>query len=305
MDLGGETRLDTLFHRTQAVLYDDPLSVLRDRRLRDLGEIVGLQLKTGAAPENVYALKGRLYLSQSGWLLLQVPNAIIRGLFQALDVPGAELPLKGGQLNSHVSVMTDSEVAAIGADKITERGRMFSYQLGPVQEVEPAGWKTMSRVWFVRIISPELKKLRVSYGLTPLPHVDHELHATIATRRKGVFVSGNAISKAADEHCPAGECCPHCGARLERGDDGRCNRCGEAWRAPITDNEPSGSKAAADKEHRHFKAICRCGGTVAECSCTEKDKPIFATQRPCKECKTRYKVAAISQQLEALFPLVS
>lgn len=25
------------------------------------------------------------------------------------------------------------------------------------------------------------------------------------------------------------ECCPHCGARLERGDDGQCNRCGKNW----------------------------------------------------------------------------
>jgi len=25
------------------------------------------------------------------------------------------------------------------------------------------------------------------------------------------------------------ECCPHCGARLERGDDGFCNRCREPW----------------------------------------------------------------------------
>ncbi len=25
------------------------------------------------------------------------------------------------------------------------------------------------------------------------------------------------------------ECCPHCGARLERGDDGRCNRCRRDW----------------------------------------------------------------------------
>lgn len=31
------------------------------------------------------------------------------------------------------------------------------------------------------------------------------------------------------EPCPNGECCPHCGARLERGDDGDCNRCGRPW----------------------------------------------------------------------------
>lgn len=28
------------------------------------------------------------------------------------------------------------------------------------------------------------------------------------------------------------ECCPSCGARQERGDNGKCNRCGEAWPEP-------------------------------------------------------------------------
>lgn len=31
------------------------------------------------------------------------------------------------------------------------------------------------------------------------------------------------------EDCPEGECCPHCDARLERGDNGKCNRCGKPW----------------------------------------------------------------------------
>ena len=29
------------------------------------------------------------------------------------------------------------------------------------------------------------------------------------------------------------ECCPHCGARQERGDDGICNRCGKDWPSDV------------------------------------------------------------------------
>ena len=53
--------------------------------------------KDAATPKAVYSLAGRLYLSKSGWLLLDVPAAFVRGLFDALHEPGAELPLGGSQ----------------------------------------------------------------------------------------------------------------------------------------------------------------------------------------------------------------
>jgi hypothetical protein len=80
--------------------------------------------KTAAAP---YNMSGRLYLAKSGWLLLSVPNAFVRGVFDALTAPGAELPttglmnvpnVDGDVLNAHISVMTPDEVESIGADKI-------------------------------------------------------------------------------------------------------------------------------------------------------------------------------------------
>ncbi len=44
------------------------------------------------------------------------------------------------------------------------------------------------------------------------------------------------------------ECCPSCGARLERGDDGRCNRCGEPWPLPQAELEKALAKVAALEE---------------------------------------------------------
>ena len=93
-----------------------------------------------------YPLSGRLYLSKSNWLLLSVPNALVRGVYDALSAPGAELPLAGTMnvpnvkedlLNAHISVMTAEEVEQVGADKINERGHMFSYTLGPMTEITP------------------------------------------------------------------------------------------------------------------------------------------------------------------------
>jgi|688.fasta_scaffold284668_1 hypothetical protein len=150
-----------------------------------------------------HPLAGRLYLAKSGWLLLSVPNAFVRGVYDALVAPGAELPLAGtmnvpnvdaGVLNAHISVMTADEVQSIGADKINERGHMFYYGLGPVKEIPVTSIEGVSKVWVVQVASPTLAALRKSYGLTPLPKGNHPFHITIAARRKHVM-GNNTVSK--------------------------------------------------------------------------------------------------------------
>lgn len=170
----------------------------QEARLREVGEAAGYLIKAGAAPTAVYALSGRLIHSASGWGLLEVPNALVRGLFAALDVPGAELPLRNDRLNAHISVLRPEELESLGgAAKITEWGRRFRYQLGPVQEVQPAGWAGVSKVWFVRAHSPELQQFRKSYGLSALPNEGRfHFHITVAIRKTGVLKAGPS-SKAA------------------------------------------------------------------------------------------------------------
>lgn len=157
------------------------------------------QVKQAAEPVLVHALAGKLYLSQSGWLLMSVPNAIGRGAFDALRANGAELPVKDfdaseATYNAHVSVMTQDEVAQIGAHRLTERGHDFHYTLGAVKELAPDGWEGVSKVWVIEIQSPALKALRKSYGLTPLPNGSHEFHITFAVRRKKVL-QNNDLAK--------------------------------------------------------------------------------------------------------------
>lgn len=162
----------------------------------DLGEAVGLLYKAGGDAEAVYGLAGRLYVSKSGWLLLEVPNALVRGAFDALHEPGLELPPSGpnNQLTAHISVMTDTELEQVGGmTKIVERGRTFHWQMGPLRKVKPAGYGEMSIVYFFEVTSPELRQLRVSYGLEPFPK-GHPFHVTVAVRRKGVL-HANDVAK--------------------------------------------------------------------------------------------------------------
>jgi hypothetical protein len=155
--------------------------------------------QAAASPGVSYGMVGELQYSKSGWLLLHVPNDIVRGAFAALNEPGVELPYYEGRLDAHISVMSPEDIATVegGADAITERGRDFSYTLGPVRSAVPGGWPGVSRVWFVEVRSPSLKKLRKSYGLTALPHDgEYQFHITVAVRKKGVL-SNSPASKAA------------------------------------------------------------------------------------------------------------
>ncbi len=144
-----------------------------------------------------HALAGKLFVSKSGWLLLSVPSALVRGAFDSLDEIGVELPTHNGQFQSHITVMNKSELDDIGGlNKITERGHSFHYNLGPIKTVTPKSWDGISKVWFIECNSPELKELRRSYGLSALPNEDHPYHISFAVKKKNVTRT-NTVSKAA------------------------------------------------------------------------------------------------------------
>jgi hypothetical protein len=146
------------------------------------------------APKTISCLAGKLYLSKSGWGLMAVPNALVRGLFDAMHEPGvilppqdSDLPKSKWRLNAHVSVLRPDEIEkAGGSSVITEWGKHFHYQLGPVKRVEPAGWDGMKEVYFVDIDSPELEEMRAKYGLSRLPNKGKfRFHVTIGVKPKG------------------------------------------------------------------------------------------------------------------------
>ena len=186
----------------------DPLAwepeYLREHPAYTAGNALGWLYHSGnKQAATSYPLSGRLYLAKSGWLLLSVPNALVRGVFDALTAPGAELPTAGvmnvpnvdAQLvNAHISVLTAAEVASIGADKINERGHMFAYTLGALKEIDVKNVDGVSKVWAIQVSAPGLSALRKSYGLSALPNDDQPFHITVAVRRKGVLLD-NGKSK--------------------------------------------------------------------------------------------------------------
>ena len=168
----------------------------RAKNIYNAGNALGWLTRSYKQASVSQALSGRLYLAKSGWLLLSVPNALVRGLFDALTAPGAELPTgavwghDSDVLNAHISVMSAEEVKKIGADKINERGHHFGYSLGQLKEITPKT-EHLSRVWAVQVSAPALSALRKSYGLSALLNNDHQFHITVAIRRKNVLRDNN------------------------------------------------------------------------------------------------------------------
>ncbi len=216
------------------------------------------------APVASAVLTGRFYVSKSGWGLLSVPNDLARGMFEAMQEPGIELPPGSGDppgpFNAHISVMRKEDVDACGGpDKIKERGEVFRYQLGPIKSVVPMGWDGMSRVWFVEVQSPELKALRKSYGLPPLPMKgDNELqfHISIAVRRKHVL-KDNELSKAAmnDWYANGGQ-------------------------------EVNPFESQEEEQPFHGKTIFACG-CEHRCRCMGPHGPDRYEEEPCPDCKEK------------------
>jgi 8-oxo-dGTP pyrophosphatase MutT (NUDIX family) len=160
------------------------------------GQALGCLYQGNKQAATSYPLSGRLYLSKSGWLLLSVPNALVRGVYDAMTAPGAELPIGAHAevLNAHITVMTGDEVTKVGADKINERGHMFGYTLGALKEIEPRSGSQLSKVWAIQVSAPLLSALRKSYGLSALPNDDEPFHITVAVRKRGVLLD-NGVAK--------------------------------------------------------------------------------------------------------------
>lgn len=232
-----------------SILNGSWLEPLTSQREYSIGNAAGWLARNEKQAATNHPLAGRLYVAKSGWLLLSVPNALIRGVYDALTAPGAELPRAGTMnvpnvpadlLNAHISVMNADEVKKIGADKINERGHMFGYSLGHLREITPRSTGGISKVWALQVSAPSLSAIRKSYGLDPLLN-GHAFHITVAVRRKSVL-HNNTVSKAAENK--------HSNA-LSRSGQKDLLPGGEADNLPDRDFSPSALAEGAKHEHEH------------------------------------------------------
>lgn len=123
-----------------------------------------------------YSLSGRLILDKSGWLIVSVPADFVRGARAQIREHGVELPDLYG-----IPAMSPSEMTSIGRE-INERGHAMRYSMGGM--VECGSGPIYSKTWCYRVVCPELRKLRVSYGLPPFPPGQESFLLPVAVRCK-------------------------------------------------------------------------------------------------------------------------
>ena len=75
-----------------------------------------------------------------------------------------------------------SVASAAQPKEIKEVGKEFKFKLGELKTTDPEGWDAMDAVYFVDVVSEELKKLRKKYDL-PEKLNGHEFHITVAVEK--------------------------------------------------------------------------------------------------------------------------
>lgn len=146
-------------------------------------------------------LSGLLQATKSGHLILGVPASLVRGVFDAMTEPGISMPsaVDGGTLRAAIVVMTPDELESLGgAAAVTERGKQFKYQIGELVEQPARNWPGVSACWHLKVIAPELGKLRRTYGLPTKLSGDSDFSIVVACRKVGVLAA-TATSKSTQQ----------------------------------------------------------------------------------------------------------
>lgn len=146
-------------------------------------------------------LSGLLQATRGNYLIVAVPTGLVRGVFDALHLPGLSLPsaIDGESLRAGIVVMTPAELERVGGiAKINERGRVYPYSLGELQEVAAKDWPGVAACWHLRVRSPELGELRRTYGLPTKVEGESDFSIVVACRKTGVLVA-NATSKSTNQ----------------------------------------------------------------------------------------------------------
>lgn len=158
-------------------------------------------MNKNAEHTSVHALAGRLQAGPSGNLELTVPSSLIKGVFDALDEPGAEFVVRNNRTECAIKVMTKEEVDKLGGvSHITERGHSYHYTLGPIVELPATG--DYDKLWAISIKSNDLEDIRKSYGLETSPQLG--FYIPVGCKKKRV-TEDNAVSKLAGVYTASGD----------------------------------------------------------------------------------------------------
>lgn len=130
-------------------------------------------------------LVGSLYYDKQGdRITLSIPSYLIAGLFGAIGESGWQLPEK--HVRSGITVIGETELDKLGGPSIiTERGKQFSYSIRPPKIVQLNGANGLEKACVLVVASPQLQKLRKSYGLSGPPEEgESKFYAVIAVKQQ-------------------------------------------------------------------------------------------------------------------------
>ncbi len=133
-------------------------------------------------------LKGVLKQKDNGYLYIDVSNDFIAKTLPLIEAPGKIAPprhyaCKKG-IGAHISVMYENEQITNEIWEIKELGQEFTFTVKELRTVKLNNHNKVRKLWLIAISSPELEKLRESYGLSSLLK-DRDFHITIGTQVPG------------------------------------------------------------------------------------------------------------------------
>ena len=128
--------------------------------------------------------EGTLSLDDRGYFFLSVVNSYIFDLCLLLNRKEIDLPpyfLGNFKAGAHITVALPQEKKSLY--KLPEIGESIPFSITGCFYTRPQNLSSTKKVWFLTIDSPEIEKIRVKMGLSPLP-LDQNLHITFAEEKQ-------------------------------------------------------------------------------------------------------------------------
>ncbi len=134
--------------------------------------------------------KGTLRQNKQGLIYLDIDNRFISSLIPYLKAYGLVRPpyfnLFGSPDGAHVPVIPAREMKFQYLDTIAELGQEFSFEIEGLYSIEPSIWPEVSQVWFFKLKSPDLERLRRRHFLPATPG-GHSFHIAVAVKPNLTF----------------------------------------------------------------------------------------------------------------------
>lgn len=129
--------------------------------------------------------KGVLKKNKQGLIYLDIDNRFISAMIPYLKAYGLVRPpyfnLFGSPDGAHIPVIPAREAAFQYLDQITEVDQEFTFEIEGLYSIEPAIWPEVEQVWFFKLKSPDLERLRRRYFLPATPN-GHSFHIAVAIK---------------------------------------------------------------------------------------------------------------------------